>query len=102
MDCDDFSLMSYPKTRRLVNYMEFFDDGSWDATGSDSPKLLFLLENPATENRLRRAAHAVRSRFDLDDEVEVYTATAENLVCENSAIWSNIDEPGELLSLDEL
>ena len=51
---------------------------------------------------LRRAAHAVRSRFDLDDEVEVYTATAENLVRESSAIWSNIDEPGELLSLDEL
>ena len=88
--------------RRLVNYMEFFDDGGWDATNSNLPKFLFLLENPATENRLRRAAHAVRSRFDLDDEVEVYTATAENLVCENSAIWSNIDEPGELLSLDEL
>lgn len=51
---------------------------------------------------LRRAAHAVRSRFDLDDEVEVYTATAENLVRESSAIWSNIDESGELLSLDEL
>ena len=45
----------------------------------------------------------MRSRFDLDDEVEVYnTATAENLVCENYAIWSNIDEPGEILSLDEL
>lgn len=30
--------------RRLINYMEFFDDGGWDATGSDLPKLLFLLE----------------------------------------------------------
>lgn len=88
--------------RRLVNYMEFFDDGGWDATNSNLPRFLFLLENPATENRLRRAAHAVRSRFDLDDGIEVYTATAENLVCESSAIWSNIDEPGELLSLDEL
>ena len=88
--------------RRLVSYMEFFDDGGWDVTGSDLPKLLFLLENPAPENRLRRAAHAVRSRFDLDDEIEVYTATTENLLGEDSAIWSNIDEPGELLSLDEL
>ena len=88
--------------RRLVNYMEFFDDDGWDATGSDLPKLLFLLENPAAENRLRRAAHAVRSRFDLDDEIEIYTATAESLLGENSAIWSNIDEPSELLSLDEL
>ena len=88
--------------RRLVNYMEFFDDGSWDVTGSDLPKLLFLLENPATENRLRRAAHAVRSRFDLDDEIEIYTATIESLLGDNSAIWSNIDELGELLSLDEL
>ena len=89
-------------TRRLVNYMKFFDDGSWNVTGSDLPKLLFLLENPATENRLRRAAHAVRSRFDLDDEIEIYTATIESLLGNDSAIWSNIDELGELLSLDEL
>lgn len=88
--------------RRLVNYMEFFDDGSWDITGSDLPKLLFLLENPAAENRLRRAAHAVRSRFDLDDEIEIYTATIESLLGDDSAIWSNIDESGELLSLGEL
>ena len=51
---------------------------------------------------LRRAAHAVRSRFDLDDEIEIYTATIESLLGDDSAIWSNIDEPGELLSLDEL
>ena len=52
---------------------------------------------------LRRAAHAMRSRFDLDDEVEVYnTATTENLMGEDSVIWSNIDELSELLSLDEL
>lgn len=66
------------------------------------PKILFLLENPATENRLRRAAHAVRSWFDLDGKIEVYTATAENLLSEDVAIWSNIDEPGELLLLGEL
>ena len=88
--------------RCLVNYMEFFDDGGWDATGSDLPKLLFLLENPSAENRLRRAAHAVRSRFDLDDEIEIYTATAENLLSEDVAVWSNIDKPSEVLSLDEL
>lgn len=88
--------------RRLVKYMEFFDDDGWDVTGGDLPKLLFLLENPAAENRLRRATHAVRSRFDLDDKIEVYTATAENLLSEDAAIWSNIDESGELLSLGEL
>ena len=88
--------------RRLVNYMEFFDEGGWYETGSDLPKLLFLLENPAAENRLRRATHAVRSRFDLDDEIEIYTATTESLLGEDSAIWSNIDEPGEPLSLDGL
>lgn len=82
--------------------MEFFDDGGWDATGSDLPKILFLLENPAAENRLRRAAHAVRSRFDLGDEIEIYTATTENLPSEDSVIWLSIDEPDELLSLDEL
>lgn len=44
----------------------------------------------------------MRNRFDLDDEVEVYMATTENLMGEDSVIWSNIDELSELLSLDEL
>ena len=55
-------------------------------TDSDLPKLLFLLENPAAENRLRGATHAVRSRFDLDDEIDIYTATTESLLGEDSAI----------------
>lgn len=72
--------------RRLVSYMEFFDDGGWGVTDSDLPKLLFLLENPAAENRLRGATHAVRSRFDLDDEIDIYTTTTESLLGEDSAI----------------
>jgi len=44
----------------------------------------------------------VRSWFDLDGEIEAYTATIEILLGDDSAIWSNIDESGELLSLGEL
>lgn len=44
----------------------------------------------------------MRSWFDLDGKIEVYTATAENLLSEDVAIWSNIDESGELLLLGEL
>lgn len=44
----------------------------------------------------------MRSWFDLDGEIEAYTATIEILLGDDSAIWSNIDESGELLLLGEL
>ena len=43
--------------RRLVSYMEFFNDDNWNATNSNLPNLLFLLENPAAENHLQRTTH---------------------------------------------
>lgn len=55
--------------RRLINYMEFFDDGGWDATNSNLPKFLFLLENPATENRLRRTSSQYVSSFAATDSL---------------------------------
>ena len=71
------------------------------------------------KRRLERIARAIRSRFDLDDEIEIYIAMAEDLLSgDTTAIWASIDEidefdrfggsggsgepdePGELLSLE--
>ena len=99
--------------RRIAGYMDFFDNGGWDEMNSELPKLLLLLEDTAMKRRLERAARAIRSRFDLDDEIEIYVAMAEDLLNgDTAAIWLSIDETsepdgsggsggsGELLSLE--
>ena len=98
--------------RRIAGYMDFFDNGGWDEMNSELPKLLLLLEDTAMKRRLERIARAIRSRFDLDDEIEIYIAMAEDLLNGDTAIWLSIDETsepdgsggsggsGELLSLE--
>ena len=98
--------------RRIVGYMSFFDSGGWNEANSDMPKLLLLLEDTAMKRRLERIARAVRRRFGLDDEIEIYVAMAEDLLNGDTAIWLSIDETsepdgsggsggsGELLSLE--
>ena len=101
--------------RRIAGYMDFFDSGGWNEANSDMPKLLLLLEDTAMKRRLERIARAIRSRFGLDDEIEIYIAMAEDLLNGDTAIWLSIDEtsepggsggsgepdePGELLSLE--
>ena len=89
--------------RRIAGYMSFFDNGGWDEMNSELPKLLLLLEDPAMKRRLERAARAIRSRFDLDDEIEIYVAMAEDLLSgDTTAIWSSIDETSEFLALEEV
>ena len=89
--------------RRIAGYMSFFDNGGWDEMNSELPKLLLLLEDPAMKRRLERAARAIRSRFDLDDEIEIYVAMAEDLLNgDTAAIWLSIDETSEFLALEEV
>ena len=89
--------------RRIAGYMSFFDNGGWDEMNSELPKLLLLLEDTAMKRRLERAARAVRRRFGLDDEIEIYVAMAEDLLSgETTAIWWSIDETSALLALEEV
>ena len=88
--------------RRIAGYMDFFDNGGWDEMNSELPKLLLLLEDTAMKRRLERIARAIRSRFDLDDEIEIYVAMAEDLLNGDTAIWLSIDETSEFLALEEV
>ena len=88
--------------RRLAGYMSFFDNGGWDEMNSELPKLLLLLEDTAMKRRLERIARAVRRRFGLDDEIEIYVAMAEDLLNGDTAIWLSIDETSEFLALEEV
>ena len=86
--------------RRIAGYMDFFDSGGWSEANSDMPKLLLLLEDPAMKRRLERIARAVRRRFGLDDEIEIYVAMAEDLLNGDTAIWLSIDETSEIGEVD--
>ena len=89
--------------RRIAGYMSFFDNGGWDEMNSELPKLLLLLEDTAMKRRLERIARAIRSRFGLDDEIEIYIAMAEDLLNgDTAAIWLSIDETSEFLALEEV
>ena len=88
--------------RRIAGYMDFFDNGNWSEANSELPKLLLLLEDSAMKRRLRRTARAVRRRFGLDDEIEIYVAMAEDLLNGDTAIWLSIDETSEFLALEEV
>ena len=89
--------------RRITGYTEFFDEGGWDITNSELPKLLFIAEKGTTETRTRRSARAALLRSDTDEDIEVYTTTfgaLENAA--NSAIWTNIEDTDDLIPLQEI
>lgn len=90
--------------RRITGYAEFFEEGGWEATNSELPKLLFIAKKGATENRIRRTVRAALSRADMDDELEAYTTAFAALQNADAAgtIWANVDDPDDRLSLPDL
>lgn len=88
---------------RIAQYIKFFDEGGWNETNSELPKLLFLVETIAIKKRLLKAARAIRNQFDMEDDIEVYITTANDIEhADASRIWISIDDPDSTLSLDDL
>lgn len=90
--------------RRVAGYGTFFDEGSWDVTGSEPPMLLFITEKGTTETRTRHGAQAALRRLDLDEEIEVYTTTYGALInlTEPTSIWTSMEDPDELVFLTDI
>lgn len=87
---------------RLTAYCNFFDEGGWDITGSTLPVLLLVAETSSSEKRLQYIARTVMRRNDLV-EPSIYTTTSPALSAEDAtAIWTSLDDPDELLSLDRI
>ena len=98
------SLPRKPLDDRITGYAEFFEEGGWEVTNSEYPKLLFVTERGATETRTRRIIRAALSRADMDDEIQAYTTTFAALqnMDASGRIWTSVDDPDELLSLPGL
>jgi hypothetical protein len=87
---------------RLTNYVEFFDDGGWDDTESELPVILLVCEWAPSERSIQRSTRALLSR--LDSTMRVYTTTANAIrnSDESLAIWTDIQDVDELISLDDI
>lgn len=89
--------------QRIKSYMEHYDSGDWeDDTGWDYPDLLFICETPQVEKRIARHAEKLQAYSGAD--MNVFTASYKALQQAKSAkdkIWTNVDEPEELLSMVE-
>ena len=88
---------------RIAQYIKFFDEGGWNETNSELPKLLFLVETITIKKRLLKAARAIRNQFDMEDDIEIYITTANDIEHAGAnRIWISIDDPDSVLSLDDL
>jgi DNA-binding PadR family transcriptional regulator len=98
------SLPSKPFFQRITNYAQFFEEGGWEATGSELPILLLVGENGATERRIQRATRAAIYKAEIDEDLSVFTSTlgAIQNMEGSGAVWTSLDDPDDLLALPEL
>lgn len=90
--------------QRVMNYTQFFEEGNWDSVSDEPPVLLFMGETSTTERRLQRLIRSALRNAELDEDIAVYTTTfgaVEHIEGED-AIWTSLDEPDELLALEDL
>lgn len=93
-----------PLFQRVSAYIDFFDIGGWNVTNTNQPSLLFVGENASTERRIVRLVKGVIAKTEPDEDPAVYTTTKKAIerLDDEAAIWTSVDDPGELLSLEEL
>lgn len=83
-------------TRAAKRYMEYFENGVWDDTGTDFPTILFVVDSPHIQKRL----HKFISK-NIED-IDIYTALKSDVLSDGTRIWCNADEPEKVYSLEEI
>jgi hypothetical protein len=87
---------------RLQNYIEFFDDGGWEETGSPVPVLLLVSEWGPSERSIQRFVRKLLEKADT--ELRIYTATTNAVIetTDNIAIWADVEDMDERVSLTDI
>lgn len=83
-------------TRAIKRYLDYFENGVWDDTGTDFPIVLFVVDTVSIQKRL----HKFISK-NIDD-VRFYTALKNDVVGGDGNVWHGVDEPERAHSIDEL
>jgi hypothetical protein len=83
-------------TRDAKRYMDYFENGVWDDTGTDFPTLLFVVDSVSVRWRL----HQFISKSI--EGISIYTALKDDVLSNNTRIWRDADEPEEICLLEEI
>lgn len=83
-------------TRAAKRYMDYFENGVWDDTGTSFPIVLFVVDTPSIQSRLHEfVAKSI-------DDLKIYTALKSDIDSENDKIWHDAHEPDGTYSLKEI
>lgn len=85
---------------QLRQYTSYYDQDSWSVTNTPFPTVLYICEDGMTEQGVRW--HIKRELYRTDTDLRYLTTTKKALLSVNQTndmIWTDIDEPDELLSL---
>ncbi len=84
--------------KRVLALIEHFDSGEWDEAKTDYPSILLVLATKNAEKSLQ--AFVAKTLDDTGiDNLAVYTTTMEALNGSDVAIWTDVQDTKELVSL---
>ncbi len=99
----DETVPIFVQNRRINQYINYFENGDWDDTGSDFPTILFVCESSRLQKQLQK--RIVKNLDGIsEDEIVVYTTTKERLkdIPTNTIIWQEAIKTERLLSLEDI
>lgn len=89
--------------KQLQAYTAYYEEDAWDVTGTPFPGILFITDSSLKERTLR--SQIEREKYRSDTDISYCTTTLKavlSLTSNNTEIWTDSAEPGELLSLADL
>lgn len=89
--------------KRLEYHTRYSREDDWSETDTLFPDILLVAENNLMATNLRRSIN--REQYRSDSEVAYHITTQKSLLActpNNRSIWSSVDEPDSLLSLEEI
>jgi hypothetical protein len=101
LDIFDVSTPLFVLKKRIKQYLDYYESGAWDDTGSEFPVILLVCQSDKQEKQLQKVISKV---LDDEDEPVVATTTYVRLkeLAKEVAIWCNAldpDEPNDLRSI---
>lgn len=82
-------------TRAIKRYIDYFEGGTWDDTGTDFPVFLFVVDSSNSEKRLHKFV-------DDKGDMTSYTTTNHDLLNGDKRVWHAIGDLSKVHSLEEL
>ena len=83
-------------TKAAKRYMDYFENGVWDDTGTAFPVVLFVVDTAS----IQKIFHEFVAK-NIDD-LKIYTALKSDMDSENEKVWHDAQEPDEVYSLKEM